>query len=246
MRSGRRTALTLIAIAAVLAGIAVVLWNYRHSKNPVDAATIYGWYLAVVSLAITLLMGVTQWWSKGRHSAVPHVTTAAQIRAAADWLAEASASKWQQEAAARRMIYQATGQTRKEIPLLEQNLCDYELSLDLGGAAARQARSQLARAYQRTRRTADAIPLLERNLGEDERVLGSGHPDTLAARHELIGAYLRIGRTAEAIPLLERDLSDYERTLGPGHGRTRAVRNQLARAVRTTQARTRASSRQAS
>jgi tetratricopeptide (TPR) repeat protein len=142
--------------------------------------------------------------------------------------------------------YQATGQTRKEIPLLKQNLSDYELSLDLGGAAARQTRSQLARAYQRTRRTADAIPLLERNLGEDERVLGSGHPDTLAARHELIGAYLRIGRTADAIPLLERDLSDYERTLGPGHGRTRAVRNQLARAVRTTQARTRASSRQAS
>ena len=104
-----------MAVTACAFGL---LWLVRSSRNPAEAAGLYGFYLAVVTFAFTLLapMPLSSWWEKGRTatggSARAEVSGAtddggerAQVSGAPDglagaacWLAEATKHTWRRAA----------------------------------------------------------------------------------------------------------------------------------------------------
>lgn len=112
MRPSRRTALALSAAVTVVAGAAVVIWLIHSSRNPAETATVAAAYLAAVAIAITLLMPLGPWWWKGRGGSAAQVSTQRQVAAAADWLGEATASRWRLEAIGRRIVTPAPATVR--------------------------------------------------------------------------------------------------------------------------------------
>jgi hypothetical protein len=112
MRPAQRTALALIAIVMVSSGAAAIFWWIQSSRDPVDTATVAAAYLAVAAIAVTLLAPVGPWWWKSRDGAADHGSTPVQAAAAAEWLARATADRWQQEAGARRIITPAPATVR--------------------------------------------------------------------------------------------------------------------------------------
>jgi hypothetical protein len=60
-----RTAITIVAAAAVVTPVAGGIWWILSSKNPVNAATILAGILAPVAIAVTLLAALGKWWWKG-------------------------------------------------------------------------------------------------------------------------------------------------------------------------------------
>ncbi len=123
MSSSRRTALTVTVTMAVTACAFGLLWLVHSSRKPADAAGVYGFYLALVTFAFTLLapMPLSSWWERGRTAAGGSGragvsgTTAdggerAQVSGAPDglaaaacWLAEATERTWRR-AAEERLI----------------------------------------------------------------------------------------------------------------------------------------------
>jgi hypothetical protein len=112
MRPSRRTALALGAAVLVVAGAVVAFWLIHFSRNPAETATVAAAYLTAVAIAITLLMPVGPWWWKGRGGAAAQVRMPGQVRAAADWLAEATGSRWRLEAVGRRIVTPAPATIR--------------------------------------------------------------------------------------------------------------------------------------
>jgi len=95
--------LALVAAVAVIAVTAAVIVRIESSRHPVDTATVYSGDLAAVAIAVTLLLAVAGWWRKG--SLRPGgISSAAQVAAAAERLAEVMADRWRREAAIRRII----------------------------------------------------------------------------------------------------------------------------------------------
>jgi hypothetical protein len=114
--SSRRTVLTLTAAMAVTACAVGLVWLVRSSRKPVDAAGLYGFYLAVVAFAQTLLVPLGNWWEKGRTAAGGSVQAEVSgardsgglqaqvsggpdgLAGAACWLAEATERTWRRAA----------------------------------------------------------------------------------------------------------------------------------------------------
>lgn len=102
VRSSRRSVLALVAAVVVIAVMAAVILRIQSSRHPVDTATVYSGDLAAATIAVTLLLAVAGWWRKG--SPRPGgISSAAQVAAAAERLAEVMADRWRREATIRRI-----------------------------------------------------------------------------------------------------------------------------------------------
>lgn len=79
-----------VALSGALVLVVVSVWivrQIRTSDNPVNTATVYGAYLGLATLLVSLLAFLGRWWWKGRRvTAVPASTV--QITAAADQFAQ--------------------------------------------------------------------------------------------------------------------------------------------------------------
>ncbi|WP_265568488.1 FxSxx-COOH system tetratricopeptide repeat protein, partial [Streptomyces hygroscopicus] len=126
--------------------------------------------------------------------------------------------------------YQAAGDLKRAIPLLEAVLVDTERLLGTDHPHTLRRRNNLAGAYQASGDLKRAISLYESNLADTERILGSDHRHTLIHRNNLAGAYQASGDLTHAISLYESNLADTERILGSDHRHTLIHRNNLARA----------------
>lgn len=92
-----------LAAAILVVGFAVgVILRIYSSKQPVNTATVYAGYLAALTIAVTLVMAVGAWWSKGHRGA--EVNTPEQTAKAADRLADLMTARWRQEATLRRIV----------------------------------------------------------------------------------------------------------------------------------------------
>lgn len=100
--SGRRDAVALIGGLVPIAMSVWIVGEIRVSDNPVNLATEYAAYLGVATLLVTLLTFLIPWWWKG-HRLTAVTTTAGQVTAAADQLAQSMLDTWRREAKARRI-----------------------------------------------------------------------------------------------------------------------------------------------
>jgi hypothetical protein len=94
----------VVALIGALVLVVVSVWivrEIRTSDNPVNSATVYGAYLGVATLMVSLLAFLIPWWWKGRGATV--VPTAVQVTAAADQFAQRMLDTWRQEATDRRI-----------------------------------------------------------------------------------------------------------------------------------------------
>jgi hypothetical protein len=98
-----RGAVALCAMTAVVTAVVLALVGKHHSF--VDRS------VAVVPLAWAALAGIMTWWLRGREARAIG-TTAAQAEAAITWLTGEIASRWRQEAAARRIVTPAPASVR--------------------------------------------------------------------------------------------------------------------------------------
>jgi hypothetical protein len=94
--SRRRDAVALIGVLVLVGGLVWIVEKIRTSVNPVNSATVYGAYLAVATLVVSLLAYLLPWWWKGRRAIA--VSTAVQLTAAADQLTQRILNDWRQEA----------------------------------------------------------------------------------------------------------------------------------------------------
>lgn len=102
MRSRRRGVVALIGALVLVAMSVWIVQKIRTSDNPVNTATVYAAYLAVVAtLLVPPLKFLVQWWWKGRR--VTAVPTAVRITATADQLALRMLETWSQEAKKRQI-----------------------------------------------------------------------------------------------------------------------------------------------
>jgi hypothetical protein len=104
MKPLQRTALAVAGAIGVVAAAVGVGWLIRSSRNESLTAAVYGAYIAIGGIALTLLMTLGTWWLNGRSTAAGRASTAEQLAAAADWLAGATAARWRQEAVQRRIV----------------------------------------------------------------------------------------------------------------------------------------------
>ncbi|MFJ8359301.1 tetratricopeptide repeat protein [Streptomyces sp. NPDC093984] len=130
--------------------------------------------------------------------------------------------------------YQAAGNLKQAIPLLETTLTNCEQVLGKTHHGTLITRNNLAVAYQTAGNYTCAIPLFEAALAHSEQALGDTHPDTLTSRNNLGRAYQEVGHFKRAIPLFEATLTQREEILGNTHPDTLTSRNNLGRAYQKT------------
>ena len=97
-----RNALALIGLLVLVGFPAWIGWEIYSSGNPMDSATVYAGFLAPVAIAAPLLLVLITWWRKGRVTGL-RVSTAGQVAAAAERLAESMLKTWRQEAKNRQI-----------------------------------------------------------------------------------------------------------------------------------------------
>jgi tetratricopeptide (TPR) repeat protein len=129
------------------------------------------------------------------------------------------------------MAYQANGQVRDAIRLLEQVVAIREQVLAEDHLDRLASQAVLARAYQANGQVRDAIRLSEQVVAISERVLAEDHPDRLALQAVLAIAYLDDHRQVEeAVRLLERVVAISKRVLAEDHPDQLAWQHSLAMA----------------
>ncbi|MFF3138669.1 tetratricopeptide repeat protein [Streptomyces mirabilis] len=84
--------------------------------------------------------------------------------------------------------YQAAGDLRRAIPLLNAVLAQREQAPGDTHPSTLNSRNNLASAYESAGDLRQAIPLYEATLAQREQVLGDTHPDTLISRNNLASA----------------------------------------------------------
>lgn len=98
--------------ALLLVGVPIwIAWEIHTSEQPVDAAAVFGGYLAPVAIALPLLLGLINWWWKPATPA-SRACTAEQVATATEQLAENVLATWQQEARNRRISIPAPAKVR--------------------------------------------------------------------------------------------------------------------------------------
>src|SRR5215472_16580751 len=95
--------------------------------------------------------------------------------------------------------YQAAGDLREAISLLEQTLDGSQKALGADNLVTAAVRNNLATAYRMAGEPQRAIPLLEQAVADAERALGQDHQATLAFRSNLAAVYQETGEVRLAI-----------------------------------------------
>ncbi|KAF7502469.1 hypothetical protein GJ744_005684 [Endocarpon pusillum] len=102
------------------------------------------------------------------------------------------------------MVYQANGQVKEAVSLLEQMIKIEEQTLAEDHPDRLASQHELARAYKANGQVKEAVSLLEQVVKIREQTLAEDHPDRLASQHELARAYKANGQVKEAVSLLEQ------------------------------------------
>jgi hypothetical protein len=113
--------------------------------------------------------------------------------------------------------YQADGQVRKAVALLEQVVEVEEKTLAAEHPDRLASQHALAMAYQADGQVQKAVALLQHVVKVREKTLAAEHPDRLGSQHELARAYRADGQVQKAVALLEHVVSIKARTLRDDH-----------------------------
>jgi tetratricopeptide (TPR) repeat protein len=101
------------------------------------------------------------------------------------------------------IAYQADGQVKKAVRLMEQVVANRERLLAEDHFDRLTSQVMLASAYQFDGQMEKAVCLLEHVVAIEGRLLEEDHPDRLTSQHELASAYQATGQIKEAVQLLE-------------------------------------------
>lgn len=105
----------MLALTGGLLLVGVPLWiagKIYTSGNPVDSAAVFGGYLAAAGIALPLLVELIKWWWNNRAAVGSSASTATQMVAAIERLAENMQQTWRREADARRLRIPAPARVR--------------------------------------------------------------------------------------------------------------------------------------
>jgi tetratricopeptide (TPR) repeat protein len=128
------------------------------------------------------------------------------------------------------VAYQANGQVKDAVRLLEQVVAISERVLAEDHPDRLASQAVLASAYQANGQVKDAVRLLEQVVAISERVLAEDHPSRLASQHELARAYQANGQVKDAVRLLEQVVAIRERVQVEDHPHRLASQHNLASA----------------
>jgi CHAT domain-containing protein/Tfp pilus assembly protein PilF len=115
------------------------------------------------------------------------------------------------------VLYQAMGEHRKALPLLQQAL---RLRREVQGERHpnyAQSLSNLAGLYQVTGEYGKALPLYQQALGLYKEVLGERHPHYASSLNNLAALSKAMGEPGKALPLLQQALRLRKEVLGERH-----------------------------
>jgi tetratricopeptide (TPR) repeat protein len=126
--------------------------------------------------------------------------------------------------------YEADGQVKKAVALLEHVMAVQEQVLEVEHPDRLVSQHELARAYEADGQVKKAVALLEHVVAVREQVLEEEHPDRLESQHELAGAYQADGQVKKAVALLEHVVAVREQVLEEEHPGRLASQHELARA----------------
>ena len=101
------------------------------------------------------------------------------------------------------MAYEADGQVKKAMELLEHVVAVKEEALAEEHPDRLASQHELAGAYQADGQVKKALELLEHVVAVKGEALAEEHPDRLASQHALAGAYQADGQVKKALELLE-------------------------------------------
>ena len=128
--------------------------------------------------------------------------------------------------------YQADGQAKKAVELLERVVGVREKVLAEDHPSRLASQHALAGAYRADRQIKKAVELLERVVAAREKVLAEDHPSRLASQYALAGAYQADSQVKKAVELLERVVGVREKVLAEDHPNRLASQHALAEAYR--------------
>jgi tetratricopeptide (TPR) repeat protein len=128
------------------------------------------------------------------------------------------------------IAYQANGQVKEAVRLLEQVVAIQEQVLAEDHPSRLVSQSVLASAYQANGQVKEAMELLEQVVAIYKRVLAEDHPSRLASQHNLASAYQANGQVKEAVRLLEQVVAIQEQVLAEDHPSRLASQSMLASA----------------
>jgi tetratricopeptide (TPR) repeat protein len=124
--------------------------------------------------------------------------------------------------------YQASGQTREAVELLEHVVKMHETTLDEGHPDRLASQHELAGAYRANGQTREAEAMHRQTLATEEKVVGREHPDTLTSMSNLAFVLDRQGKYEEAEAMNRETLATSEKVLGREHPFTLTSMNNLA------------------
>jgi tetratricopeptide (TPR) repeat protein len=130
------------------------------------------------------------------------------------------------------MAYQANGQVKRAVALLEHVVKAREGSLTEDHPDRLASQHALAIAYQADGQVKRAVALLEHVVKVKEGSLTEDHPSLLASQHVLAGAYRADGQVKRAVALLEHVVKVKEGSLTEDHPSLLASQHVLAGAYR--------------
>jgi hypothetical protein len=115
------------------------------------------------------------------------------------------------------IAYEADGQVRKAVVLLEHIVEVREKTLAAEHPSRLASQHALARAYEADGQVHKAVALLEHIVEVEEKTLAAEHPSRLASQHALARAYQADGQVRKAVELLEHVVAVEARTLREDH-----------------------------
>jgi tetratricopeptide (TPR) repeat protein len=126
------------------------------------------------------------------------------------------------------IVYQANGQVKDAVRLLEQVVAIRERVLAEDHPDRLASQGALASAYQASGQVKEALQLREYVTKIRERVLAEDHPERLASQGNLASAYQANGQVKDAVQLLEHVVAIHKRVLAEDHPDRLASQHSLA------------------
>jgi tetratricopeptide (TPR) repeat protein len=128
------------------------------------------------------------------------------------------------------VAYQADGQVRKAVALLEHVVEVREKTLAAEHPDRLASQQVLAMAYRADGQVHKAVELLEHVVEVHKKTLAAEHPDRLTSQHNLAGAYQADGQVRKAVALLEHVVEVHKKALAAEHPSRLASQHALAMA----------------